>query len=51
MIEFHKVFLDTAPIIYFLDEDVHIGDCVERILSGILECGQMKCITVEEWKL
>lgn len=41
MIEFHKVFLDTAPIIYFLDEDVHFGDCVERILSGILECGHV----------
>jgi len=37
MTEYNKVFLDTAPIIYFLDEDVNFGNKVESILSEILE--------------
>ena len=40
MIEYSKVFLDTIPIIYFLDEDVNFGNKVESILSKILENGQ-----------
>lgn len=37
MTGYNKVFLDTTPIIYFLDEDVNFGNKVESILSGILE--------------
>ncbi len=37
MTEYNKVFLDTTPIIYFLDEDVNFGNKVESILSEILE--------------
>ena len=37
MIGYSKVFLDTTPIIYFLDEDVNFGNKVENILSEILE--------------
>lgn len=37
MTEYSKVFLDTTPIIYFLDEDVNFGNKVESILSEILE--------------
>lgn len=40
MIECSKVFLDTTPIIYFLDEDVNFGNKVERILSEILLSGK-----------
>lgn len=25
MIEYNKVFLDTAPLIYFLDDDINFG--------------------------
>lgn len=39
MIGYSKVFLDTTPIIYFLDEDVNFGNKVENILSEILESG------------
>ncbi|RKI51248.1 PIN domain-containing protein, partial [bacterium D16-51] len=39
MIECEKVFLDTTPVIYFLDEDVNFGNKVESILSEILENG------------
>jgi hypothetical protein len=27
-----KIFLDTAPLIYFLDEDVHFGKMTQDIL-------------------
>lgn len=37
MIECKKVFLDTTPIIYFLDEDMNFGNKVESILSEIIE--------------
>ena len=37
MTEYNKVFLDTTPIIYFLDGDVNFGNKVESILSEILE--------------
>ena len=40
MTGYNKVFLDTTPIIYFLDEDVNFGDKVENILSEILESGR-----------
>lgn len=40
VIEYNKIFLDTTPIIYFLDEDVNDSNKVEMILSKILESGK-----------
>lgn len=40
MTGYNNVFLDTAPIIYFLDEDVNFGNKVEHILSEILMNGK-----------
>jgi len=37
---YNKIFLDTAPIIYFLDEDVNYSNKVERILLDLLESGK-----------
>lgn len=37
MIEYNKVFLDTTPIIYFLDEDINYAEKVKKIFSDILE--------------
>ena len=31
MTEFKKVFLDTAPLIYFLDADIKFGEKVKNI--------------------
>ena len=36
MTECKKVFLDTAPLIYFLDEDVNFGEKVQGILESVL---------------
>ncbi len=33
MTEFKKVFLDTAPLIYFLDADIKLGELVKSIWS------------------
>ena len=41
MTEYKKVFLDTTPIIYFLDEDINYAEKVERIFSEILESSKM----------
>lgn len=38
MIEFNKVYLDTAPIIYFLDNDLNFGNKVLVIFEEILNC-------------
>ena len=43
MTGYNKVFLDTTPIIYFLDEDVNFGDKVENILSEILGHHLFQC--------
>ena len=32
MTGYKKVFLDTAPLIYFLDADEHFGETVRKIL-------------------
>ena len=37
MIEYNKIFLDTSPLIYFLDEDVNYASNVEKIHSNIFE--------------
>lgn len=40
MTGYNKVFLDTAPIIYFLDDDVNFGEKARSILEEILESGK-----------
>ena len=40
MTGYKKVFLDTAPIIYFLDNDVKFGEKARSILEEILEDGK-----------
>ena len=36
MTDFKKVFLDTAPFIYFLDEDPNFGEKTEQIFSALI---------------
>ena len=33
MTEYNKVFLDTTPLIYFLDNDVNFGNKLNRFLK------------------
>lgn len=40
MIKFNKVFLDTVPLIYFLDADVKFGEKTKSILEEILSSGK-----------
>lgn len=37
MTGYNKVFLDTTPIIYFLDNDINFGDRTRNIFEEILE--------------
>lgn len=36
MTEYKKVFLDTTPLIYFLDDDIHFGLKTHQIFEEIL---------------
>ena len=36
MTGYSKVFLDTAPIIYFLDNDVNFGEKARSILEEMI---------------
>lgn len=52
MTEYKKVFLDTAPFIYFLDADERYGSRIRDIFEGILKSrGQLltSTITCEEY--
>ena len=52
MIEYNKVFLDTAPLIYFLDDDINFGKKTKSILEEILSAGKSlasSVITCEEY--
>ena len=37
MTGYKKIFLDTTPIIYFLDADINYAEKVERIFEGLIE--------------
>ena len=37
MTEYKKIFLDTTPIIYFLDVDVNYAEKVEKLFADFLE--------------
>lgn len=52
MIECNKIFLDTTPIIYFLDEDVNFGESVRNIFEEIILSGKKmlsSMITCDEY--
>lgn len=52
MTDYNKVFLDTAPIIYFLDDDIHYGNKVRMIFEKILDLEKAlvtSTITCEEY--
>ena len=40
MTEYNKVFLDTAPLIYFLDNDVNFGQKAKSVFEEILSNGK-----------
>lgn len=37
MTEYKKIFLDTTPIIYFLDADINFAEKVEQIFERFIE--------------
>lgn len=39
MTEYRKVFLDTTPLIYFLDADINFGKITENIFYDFLSSG------------
>lgn len=52
MTEYKRVFLDTAPLIYFLDNDERYGGMVKAIFEEILSEGgiiESSVITCEEY--
>lgn len=52
MTEYKRVFLDTAPLIYFLDNDERYGSTVKAIFEEILAGGgiiESSVITCEEY--
>ena len=46
MTGYSKVFLDTAPLIYFLDTDINYAEKVENIFSEVLENGKSMITSV-----
>ena len=52
MIDYHKVFIDTAPFIYLLDNDPNYGASTLRIFQELLNAGTelfSSVITCEEY--
>lgn len=52
MTGYKKVFIDTAPLVYFLDDSAQYADKVESILTEIMEQGSLmetSVITCEEY--
>lgn len=45
MIECKKVFLDTTPVIYFLDNNEIYGKKVQRIFESLMESEKSACLT------
>ena len=40
MTEYKKLFLDTTPLIYFLDSDVNFGEKTKMILEEVISEGK-----------
>ena len=52
MTNFKKIFLDTAPFIYFLDNDPNFGEKTEQIFSALIDDEKYiisSIITAEEY--
>lgn len=52
MTGYKRVFIDTAPLVYFLDDSTQYADKVESILTEIVEQGSLmetSVITCEEY--
>ncbi len=52
MTEYKKIFLDTAPVIYFLDQTPGFGDIALRVFESIVQNNKpiiTSVITVEEY--
>ena len=52
MTDFNKVFLDTAPLIYFLDNDIQFCGKMREILECVLNSGKKlitSSVTCEEY--
>lgn len=52
MIEFNKVFIDTAPLIYYLEQSPHYFKKIKKFLEGCCEYDTQivtSAITVEEY--
>ena len=52
MTEYNKVFLDTAPVIYFLDQTPELGNTTLHIFEEIIRSNKpiiTSVITVEEY--
>lgn len=54
MTDYKKVFLDTTPLIYFLDADEYFGDKTRKIFEEILSSSGMilsSVVTQEEYSV
>ena len=52
MTEFNRIFIDTAPIIYFLENDVNYGTIAEHIFLELIASNKQmvtSVITLEEY--
>ena len=52
MKDFNKIFLDTAPLIYFLDNNPHFGEKSRRIIDSFLNENKIlvsSVLTCEEY--
>lgn len=52
MTEFNKIFIDTAPFIYFLDNDVVYGNKVKNLFENLLNNNKQmvtSVVTCEEY--
>lgn len=52
MTGYNKIFLDTTPLIYFLDSDVRFGEKTKSILEEVLSSGKTiisSAVTCEEY--
>lgn len=52
MTEFRRVFVDTAPFIYFLEDDPNFGKAAKAVFTEVLSSGRPLCtsaVTCEEY--
>ena len=52
MTEYNRVFVDTAPLIYFLENDANFGEASKAVFTEILSTGKhliTSAVTCEEY--